>query len=85
MHRTGASPRGIAYAALRPLTVFEAFAAARRTFASARLTTCLPAFENWSKAAVVAAIVDLNALMADYEPAGADLAAVSTHDAMPFV
>ena len=45
------------------------------------LTTCFEAFWNWSNAAVVAAIVDLNALIAASEPAGADLLALSTHDA----
>ena len=49
------------------------------------LTTCFDAFWNWSNAAVVAAIVDLNAFTATSEPAGADLLALSTHAATPFV
>jgi hypothetical protein len=58
---------------------------AARTLASARLTTCFVAFWNWSNAAVEAANVDLNALTADSEPAGADLLAFSTHAAVSFV
>ena len=59
------------YAARLPFTVLVACAAAARTFASARFTTCFVAFWNWSNAAVEAAIVDLNALTATSEPAGA--------------
>ena len=56
-----------AYAALRPLGVgvlaaLAALAAAARTEASAKLTTCLVALENWSIAAVVAATVDFYAV-----------------------
>ena len=68
-----------------PLTVLVACADAARKFASARLTTCLVAFWNWSNAAVEAANVDLNALKPDSEPAGADLLALSTNAATPFV
>jgi hypothetical protein len=85
------SDRGKLYAALRPLVVvaalvaFAAFVAAARTDASAKLTTCFVAFENWSNAAVVAATVDLSAVTATSEPAGAFLAACSTHAATFFV
>ena len=76
------------YAALRPLAVvvaalatFVAFADAARIEASAKLTTCLVAFENWSNAAVVAATVDFIAVTAKSEPAGAFFDAFSTHAA----
>src|SRR5262245_5202739 len=76
-------------AALRPFAAaFVALATladAARTFASARLTTCLVAFWNWSTAAVEAANVDLNALTAASEPAGAFLVAFSTQAAASFV
>jgi hypothetical protein len=49
---------------------FAAFADAARIDASAKLTTCLVAFENWSNAAVVAATVDFSAVTATLEPAG---------------
>ena len=55
---------------------FDALSAAARTLASARLTTCFDAFWNWSNAAVEAANVDLNALTAGSEPAGAALLGV---------
>jgi hypothetical protein len=58
---------------------FAAFADAARIDASAKLTTCLVAFENWSNAAVVAATVDFSAVTATSEPAGAFFAAFSTH------
>ena len=48
-----------------------ALAAAARTLASARSTTCFVAFWNWSNAAVDAANVDFSALTATSEPAGA--------------
>jgi hypothetical protein len=74
------------YAALRPFAgaAFTAEAAAARTLASARFTTCFEAFWNWSNAAEVAANVDLNAFIATSEPAGADLLALSTQLATPF-
>src|SRR5581483_6835248 len=79
-------------AALRPLPLalatfatLAAFAAAARTLASARLTTCLVAFWNWSKAALVAAKPDLSAFTATSLPAGAFSPALSTHDAKPLV
>jgi hypothetical protein len=53
--------------------------------ASARFITCFDAFWNWSNAAVEAANVDLNALTAASEPAGADLLALSTIAATPLV
>ena len=78
-----------AYAALRPFVAafaaLTALAEAARTLASARLTTCFVAFWNWSIAAVDAANVDLNALTAGSEPAGADLLAFSTQAAASFV
>ena len=74
------------YADLRPFAAaLVALAAAARTLASARFTTCLVAFWNWSNAAVEAANVDLSALTATSEPAGADLLALSTMAATPFV
>src|SRR5204862_3738852 len=79
----------VRYAALRPFVVVfgvaVAFAVAARTDASAKLTTCFVAFESWSNAAVVAATVDFSAVTATSEPAGAFLAAVSTHAATPLV
>ena len=63
---------------LRPLPDLAVEAAAARTLASARLATCLVARWNWSNAAVDAANVDLNALIAASEPAGAFLLAWST-------
>src|SRR6185312_10185444 len=69
---------------LRPLAGFAVDAAAARTLASARLTTCLVARWNWSNAAVEAAKVDRNALTAASEPAGALLAALSTIAETPF-
>jgi hypothetical protein len=78
-----------AYAALRPLvvglTALAAFAVAARIEASAKLTACLVAFENWSNAAVVAATVDFSAVTAMSEPAGAFFVAFSTHAATPLV
>ncbi len=64
---------------------FAALADAARTLASARLTTCFVAFWNWSNAAVDAANVDLSALTAASEPAGADLLACSTQAAVSLV
>src|SRR5207247_5449037 len=73
------------YAALRLLVVVlaaeAALAVAARTDASAKLTTCFVALYNWSNAAVVAATVDLRAVTATSEPAGAFLVAFSTHAA----
>ena len=68
-----------------PFVTLVALAAAARTLASARSTTCRVAFWNWSNAAVEAANVDFRALTATSEPAGADWLAFSTQAATPFV